>query len=183
MGIDDGVEPRDSAYRRVYEENFVAVYRYVCARVDGRTNAEDIIQDVFVVAWRRLDTLPAGREGTMWLLGVARRLVASHRRVETRRHRLLGRLGNQRQASAAGDGGDDSELDTAMASLRPSDKELLGLLFWDGLSREEAAEVLGCSVNAVYVRLHRLRQRLAERLDRSTPPGLDTSPRTRHARS
>jgi RNA polymerase sigma factor (sigma-70 family) len=183
VSVDDGEEPQDSAYRRVYEENLVAVSRYVYARVDSRASAEAVIQDVFVVAWRRPDAVPSGREGTMWLLGVARRLIASHHRGETRRRRLLGRLGHQRPVAAAGEGRSDPELDEAIASLREADKELLRLVFWDGLSREEAAGVLGCSVNAVYVRMHRLRQRLAQRLGQPPPVSLGASPRARQARS
>lgn len=176
MGVQEGKEPRDSEYRQVYEENFAAVYRYVGARVNGRSNAEEIIQDVFVVAWQRLDTMPSGREATMWLLGVARRLVAGQHRIEARSRRLIGRLEHQRPVPAAGNRSNDPVLDEAIASLRRSDQELLGLVFWDGLSREEAAEVLGCSVNAVYVRLHRLRRRLLERLAQSGETGGSVPP-------
>ena len=52
----------------------------------------------------------------------------------------------------------------ALRRLSPNEREVMQLVVWDGLSAAETAEVLGCSVNVVQVRLHRARRRLVRRL-------------------
>jgi len=49
---------------------------------------------------------------------------------------------------------------TALAALDEADRELIQLIAWERLTHEQASEVLGCSVNAVAIRLHRARGRL-----------------------
>lgn len=48
----------------------------------------------------------------------------------------------------------------AIEQLRPVDREVLQLVLWDGLSHAEAGQVLGCSSNAVALRLHKAKERL-----------------------
>jgi RNA polymerase sigma-70 factor (ECF subfamily) len=57
----------------------------------------------------------------------------------------------------------------ALQELRPLDREVIRLVYWDGLSHGEAASVLGCSVNAVALRVKKAKVRLQTRL------GLDLS--------
>jgi RNA polymerase sigma-70 factor (ECF subfamily) len=55
-------------------------------------------------------------------------------------------------------------LRSAIEHLPPRDREAIKLVLWDELSHGEAAQVLGCSVNALSVRLHRARTRLQQEL-------------------
>ena len=52
----------------------------------------------------------------------------------------------------------------AISRLKPSDRDVLSLVLWEQLSHSEAARVLGCSVNAVALRLHKARSRLRKEL-------------------
>ena len=52
----------------------------------------------------------------------------------------------------------------ALRRLSPKEREVMQLVVWNGLSSAEAAEVLGCSLNVVQVRLYRARRRLARRM-------------------
>jgi RNA polymerase sigma-70 factor (ECF subfamily) len=61
-----------------------------------------------------------------------------------------------------GDAGSDVE--RAVARLSDDDQELLRLVAWEELGREEIALVLGISRTAVRVRLHRARRRLADEM-------------------
>ncbi|RFU38840.1 sigma-70 family RNA polymerase sigma factor, partial [Actinomadura logoneensis] len=58
----------------------------------------------------------------------------------------------------------------ALRSLPEADRELLTLVGWEGLGHAELATVLGCSRNAVRVRLHRARRRFARALRRHDAP-------------
>jgi RNA polymerase sigma-70 factor (ECF subfamily) len=59
---------------------------------------------------------------------------------------------------------DISVASTALRRLRPWDREALCLIAWDGLDDKQASEVVGCSLSAFKVRLHRARKRLEKEL-------------------
>jgi RNA polymerase sigma-70 factor (ECF subfamily) len=59
----------------------------------------------------------------------------------------------------------------ALAELSDADRELLTLLAWDGLTRAETAEALGCSRATLAVRVHRARRRLLAAMTRAAPAG------------
>jgi len=61
----------------------------------------------------------------------------------------------------------------AVARLRPVEREVIALVHWEQLSHDEAARVLGCSSNAVAIRLHRARSRLRQSLAEPDPAELD----------
>jgi RNA polymerase sigma-70 factor (ECF subfamily) len=126
---------------------------------------------VFAIAWRRIDVVPDPPEDLLWLYGTARRVVSNHLRRRWRRARIDVR----RIAESAHfhDGDEDplrDRLRSLIESLRPADREVLRLVLWEELTHEQVATVLGCSVNAVAVRVHRAKQRLSEQLALA-PPG------------
>jgi RNA polymerase sigma-70 factor (ECF subfamily) len=156
-------------FERIYRENFRAVLRFALARIDPE-RAKDVAAETFLVAWRRLDDVPA--EPRPWLLGVARRAIAGQYRSESRREALTLRL---RTAPGAVAGPDDlaepladrDRVLAAFATLGERDQEVLRLVTWDRLSVAEAAEVLDVTKLAFGVRLHRARRRLREELERA----------------
>ena len=154
----------------LYRTHLQAVLAYVSRRETSAADAAEIVADVFTVAWRRLDAVPEEPADLLWLYGAARRVLSEHRRRRWRRARLDARI----VAEAVPRGGRDEDplrdrVRALITRLRPADREVLRLVFWEGLSHEEAAQVLGCSVNAVAVRVHRARARLAEQLALSSP--------------
>ena len=158
---------QQDSFDAFFESHYDSVYRY-CLRRLGAADAEDAAAEVFAIAWRRIDQVPAPQVERAWLLGVAFRVVGNHFRGRMRWTRLVGRL---EFASRADPG--DSELDRdfrllhlALQGLRPAERELLRLASWDGLTRGEIAEVMGIDVNAVDQRLFRARTRMRDRLER-----------------
>jgi RNA polymerase sigma-70 factor (ECF subfamily) len=157
-----GGEPR---FERFYKEHLLDISGYVRRRVTS-WEASDVTAQVFAVAWRRFEQIPPPPTDRLWLFGVARRTIADHRRSGIRRLRLHKRLVEQAQPFAAGDDLDPvhARVELAMARLRPKDREVLRLVFWDGLTYAEAAVVLGCSPNAVEVRFRRAQGRVRSAL-------------------
>jgi RNA polymerase sigma factor (sigma-70 family) len=159
-------------FRRCYEANFASVYRYVAARERDRAEVGDVVSEVFAVAWRRRNERPALADERLWLLGVARRVLADHWRSGSRRRRLFLRLAAEPVAGAEPSDGELAErVEAAMSALGERDREALRLVAWDDLTRAEAAEVLGCSVNALNVRIHRALRRLSKELGGAGTPG------------
>jgi len=140
---------------------------YLVRRVERRVDAADLLADVFVVAWRRLADVPADPEARLWLFGVARRVLATHRRGQ-RRHVALGvRLSSELATAPTtiAPRDPDRAVGVALAKLSRSDRELLLLVGWDGLSPAEAAALLEIEAGTARVRLHRARTRFARLLE------------------
>lgn len=150
-----------------FEDLFEACHRpllaYAARRCPTLADAEDVVADAFVVAWRRLDDMPMGDGSLLWLYGVARRTIANQRRGRARRGRLQERLETtfDRPGLAAGapTQPDDGTALEALARLSAADQELLRLVAWEELTHAEIGQVLGISANAVAIRLHRARAR------------------------
>jgi RNA polymerase sigma-70 factor (ECF subfamily) len=131
-------------------------------------DAEDVVAETFLVAWRRLESLPA--EPLPWLLGIARKVIATRRRGNTRLSNLYNRLRERNpRHPPMHDLGDRADLARAFNSLSDKDREVLMLIGWDGLTVPQAAEVLGCNPQPLSVRLHRARKRLEARMETDAP--------------
>ena len=139
------------------------VLAYALRRVATRQDAEDVTAETFAIAWRRRDRQPvATAQELPWLLAIARRVAANHRRGAQRHLALLDRLRGRPRIDGPSP---ESPAAEALAAMRAGDQELLRLLAWDGLSQAETGVVLGISENAVAIRLHRARRRFADLLE------------------
>jgi RNA polymerase sigma-70 factor, ECF subfamily len=155
--------------RRRLEELFTAhapaVRAYALRRTDP-ASADDVVMEVFVVACRRLDAVPA--KPLPWLLGCARRVLANQRRTVRRSDALVIRIGSA-LCGAPVEPGASERLEIALATLRESDREVLLVNAWDDLDGAALGTVLGCSRTAAAVRLHRARRRLGAAYARTGP--------------
>ena len=156
-------------FRSFFEEHYEAVLAYVLRRIEGGS-AEDLAAETFLIAWRRFGSIPA--DPLPWLYTVARNLISNHRRGAVRRDAFLARLKgetSEKRPDPAEDFVSRGEILSAFRRLSSRDRETLALVAWEGLSGERAAKVLGCSVGAFWVRLHRARRRLARELEGLAP--------------
>jgi RNA polymerase sigma-70 factor, ECF subfamily len=160
--------PPDPALRRRFEELVAAVYepvqRYLRRRTDP-VSADDVLADVLLVLWRRLDDVP-DQAPLAYAYGVARGCLANNRRSAVRQDRVVARLAREPRPDD-GDPEDplDGALDEALAALSEGDRELLRLWAWEQLPPREIALALDISPNAVSIRLHRAKQKVKELLD------------------
>lgn len=166
------MDARQERFARLYARHCDDVLRYAVRRVAADA-AWDVVEETFLVAWRRLEELREPDE-LLWLYATARRVIAQEMRSRYRRTRLYERI----QATAGGeawlrDHADEvtsrMQLMAALETLPPHAREALMLVGWEGLDTASAAQVAGCSVTAFRVRLHRARRRLAEALDDDGP--------------
>jgi RNA polymerase sigma factor (sigma-70 family) len=160
----DRYQQQERRFRQLYEEHYRSVQAYAVRRVDVPTDVADVVAEVFTTAWRRLDDIPLPPADRVWLYGTARRTLAGHYRGARRRSQLISRIESSRPGSpqAAEDmpGLADDRLIGAMRQLPEGERETLMLVYWEQLSHAEAAQVLGCSPNAVAIRMHRAKERL-----------------------
>lgn len=147
----------------VVAEVGVPLHRYLVRRADPGT-ADDVLGDVLLVLWRRVDDIPEDAP-LAWCYAVARRCLSNHVRGAQRQQRLLGRLARARPDQPVADDLDGpDELHAMLAALPATDAEVLRLWAWEDLAPREIAVVLGVTPNAVSIRLHRAKQRLREGL-------------------
>ena len=149
----------------LFAEHARAVRAYALRRCDAAT-ADDVVSDVFVVACRRHEDVPA--DALPWLLACARRVLANQARSGRRQVALGARVAEAERAAPAGEPPEspDGALARALRTLSERDRELLMLIAWEELAPARAARVLGCSRGTLAVRLHRARARLAAALTR-----------------
>lgn len=147
------------------------VFGYLVRRCSA-DDAADVWQQVLMVAWLRADQLPQDpEEQVAWLIGTARRTLANLRRGQVRRSAATQRLRDQLEADtvplAPASSGDSRQerLHEALGGLPELDRELLALVYWDGLSCEQAAHVLQIKPAACRKRMQRARARLQSRLE------------------
>lgn len=177
----------EARFTALFESTHRALLSYAVRRVAEPADAADVVAESFLVAWRRIDDVPAGSDARPWMFGVARRVMANARRSDRRRMALADRLRNHLTDVVPPPAEPVSDVERALARLSDDDQELLRLVAWEELARDEIALVLGISRTAVRVRLHRARKRLTDQLaalaaaedhDVATPAALLAADRT-----
>jgi RNA polymerase sigma-70 factor (ECF subfamily) len=166
MATDDAAD-----FRRLFDDAYRPLLAYALRRGASHADAEEVVAEALLVAWRRRAELPSGPDALPWLYAVARRVLANRRRAAARaqRFRRALRIGSSlpsgREPEPSLERGE--EVRAVLAALRrlpEPDQEVLRLAVWEGLSHRQIALSLGCSENAAALRLHRARQRLREEL-------------------
>lgn len=158
-------DARHRRFEAAYRELYAPICGYALRRVREPEDAAEVIAETFATLWRRFDRSPQGDELRPWLFGVARRVIANQRRGQHRRSALSERLAaNAHPSPPAPSDETPTELARAFASLSESDREVLSLVAWEGLTREELAVALGTNRAAARLRLHRARKRLRDAL-------------------
>ena len=168
-------EHLEHSFRELYDRTYDRVYAFVLRRVLSEDEARDVVSDTWMSVWRRMRDVPADSMlADAWVFGTARRVIANHRRSAARRDRLSERLLAQPMVEGGRDADDRGLLLRALDGLPSKHREVLQLATWDELTHAQIGHVLGCSENAVGIRLHRARaalrrayDELAERSERS----------------
>ncbi|TDC67930.1 RNA polymerase sigma factor [Streptomyces hainanensis] len=157
-------DDRAERFERLFRSTLRRVTAY-CLRRTDRSAAHDAVSEVYAVAWRRRARLPDDdHQALLWLLGVARNVLANQARSQRRWFRLLRRAGERAEVVTPAFDTGTPDLDAALAALSDADREVLRLAYWDDLSHDDIAAVLGIGTGAVTTRLHRARQRLRPHL-------------------
>lgn len=160
-------ESRRARFELVVQMVGEPLRRYAARRTDAET-AKDVVADTFLVIWRRLEHVPEGGE-LPWCYAVARNCLANADRSARRQRGLVTRISRLDPPRVSDDDGSpdlpDPAIHRALTLLSADDRELLRLWAWEDLRPVEIAVVLDTTANAVSIRLHRARKRLADLLD------------------
>lgn len=188
--LDRAAAGDDSARQRLLDRHRDRLRRMVAIRLDRRVgrrvDPSDVVQDALAVAHRKLDEFLVRRPVPFypWLRQIAwESLVKCHQRHTADKRTvareevftlsddsiedLVGRLASS--GTGPGERAARAEMRqrvrAALRELAPADREVLVLRYLEQLSTAETADVLGCRVGAVKVRLLRALRRLRDLLD------------------
>lgn len=171
------IRGEDAAFTELMRRHKNGLFGFARRYVGGADAASDIVQETFVAAWRALRRYDSARSFGVWLRAIALNKCRDRaRRLAVRRivfgEKDLDAPEARRQADAAPNAESRLEsaqrhaaLATAIASLPAKLKEPLILTYFEGLSQQEAAEILEVSAKTVETRVYRARKKLAEALN------------------
>jgi RNA polymerase sigma factor (sigma-70 family) len=161
---------RRSRFEALYRRDARAILGFALRRTKRPEDAADVLSDVMLTAWRKLDSVPGeDRQARLWLYGVAQRVLANQRRSSARRTALGDLL--RRELVAQHDRGHAEAVEShdiltrGLGQMSKEDREVLLLAGWEGLSPAEIATVLSLNGATVRSRLHRARRRLRDHLE------------------
>ena len=163
-----------AAFRQWLEQTHELVFRLALYKLRSRSEAEDVVQETYIRAWRQLPTLRDHDAALGWLFQIARNTAADHLRKRGRREpetseaphfELIAddltpeRLAMDRQGLR--------HLIALVGSLKEEHRLVLLLREVDGLSYHEIASHLGIPDGTVESRLHRARKALLQKVERA----------------
>lgn len=146
------------AFGRLFERYFRAVHGVLLSRVDKR-DADDLVQDVFMIALQKLHQLEEPDAFAAWLAQIARNRATDHLRAGRRFSELSDDIpsADPRRSEA-------EQILVHIRALPEAYREPLILRLVEGLSGPEIAQRVGLRPDSVRVNLHRGLKLLRERL-------------------
>ena len=159
----------EATFEAMYASNVRDVLAY-CLRRTAHAEAHDATAEVFAVAWRRMSELPAEPETLPWLFGVAANVLKNQGRSSRRARNLAGKIGSQAVEFQPGPEtqlvrrAEYEEVHRAIDSLKPKYRDVLKLVEWEELPREQVAEMLSVTRATIDQRIHRAYQQLERKL-------------------
>ena len=144
------------------DKHYNGLFKYACTLISAQ-EAEELMQELFLLAARRIDKLMESPSPDGWLAKALVFLSKNWRDHQGVRQKYdAGEIENDALISAPDDTGDvDVELSLQKA-LSSQDYDLYRMIYYEGYNMKEAAAQLGVSPSAIWKRMERLRKRLRE---------------------
>jgi RNA polymerase sigma-70 factor (ECF subfamily) len=160
-----------AALQALYDRHHRGLFNFLLRFLGDRPSAEDLLQESFLRVFTSRDAYRPTAAFRTWLFTIARNLVIDHLRKRKRETMLEAEEALETVADpGAGPAGYAEahelieRLDEAVLRLPPSEREVLLLSRFAGLTHAEIADVTGASSGAVRVALHRALRRLRDSL-------------------
>lgn len=156
------------SFAALYARYYRLILTVAEQRMSGISEAQDVVSEVFRIAWSR-DM--QGEEVTLpWLYQTLRNIIGNEYRRAARAEAFTQGAGPVLVEDILDPADDDAlTIRRALRTLDEGDRELIYMAYWEDLTREEIAEILGCRVGAVRQRLRRARKRLEDALQHLAP--------------
>ena len=155
------------AFEELYRENIGRVY-VLCLRMCGDPSlAEELAQETFVRAWRKLGTFRGASAFSTWLHRVAVNVVLGDRRNAARREARVKAVGDELpldRSAFESSPGQLLDLERSIAALPNGARKVFVLHDIEGYRHREIAEMTGLAIGTSKAQLHRARKMLRKAL-------------------
>jgi RNA polymerase sigma-70 factor, ECF subfamily len=169
----------DASARGAWQELEAKLRPFIARRIHVAADVDDVVQDVFLRMQRGLGGLRDEQRFGPWVYRVARSAIVDQQR-RTAKHRVADSESAEDAAAEPEEDDRAAERDLAssiasfIAALRPPYREALRLTELEGLTQQQAADVLGISLSAMKSRVQRGREQLRKALEGCCQIALDT---------
>lgn len=162
------LESFGTLYERYYSPMVALAYSILA----DRDLAEDAAQEVFAVACRAIGSLKSRERFAAWLASICRNIARQMLRSKDK-DRKIARIARESIENVDTEEHRKDVIRRAVQQLRPTDRELIVLRYYDNLPYEQIAQLLDISVQAVNGRLIKAKRKIAEHLKRNGFTGGD----------
>jgi RNA polymerase sigma-70 factor (ECF subfamily) len=157
------------ALKLLYVRHHDRVRRFVMRLTGNESTAEEVVNEVFLEAWRHAREFEGRSQVATWLMAIARfrAISASRRRSEAQLDKGAAAVIEDPSDTPAisMDKRERSDiLQKCLAKLTPLHREVINLIYYQGKKVEEVAQFTGAPINTVKTRMHHARSRMAELL-------------------
>jgi len=157
------------ALKLLYVRHSGRVFRFIVRLVGNEATAEEVLNEVFLEAWRQAERFESRSQVSTWLMAIAR-----FKAIGERRRRSELQL-DDKVAAVIADPSDTPSiamekrqrgdiLRSCVAKLTPTHREVINLIYYQGNKVEDVAQVTGIPVSTIKTRMHYARSRMAELL-------------------
>jgi RNA polymerase sigma-70 factor (ECF subfamily) len=166
LAVKAAVRDRSAEVTALVGREATGLLRYFLRRTSSPDDAADLLGETLLIVWRRERSIPDDdTRARMWMFGVARKVLVGQRRTATRKSALTARLVMELSIHSPASADDVSvEVRSAIAKLGAIDQEIVRLVYWDGFTLAEVAQILHIRPATVRSRHARARAKLREDL-------------------
>ena len=167
----------DDAFGRFYNATAAAIRAYILRHCSDRDSVDDLFQITYVkFLASRMGTTPDAPEARAYLYRIASNIIVDHGRSLQKRNRLEGPEHQVVATEPHENVADILALREALRSLSKREQQMLWLLYAEGFSHKEVAEIMNLRSRSVRVLAFRARKKLSENLTRAdqTADGADS---------
>jgi len=160
--------PQDE-FARLFIQNQGRVYGYIATLLPNRSDAEEILQRTSLVMWQKWDQFDPKYGFVPWARGIALNEIRNFlRRSERKNVHLSDSLVSVLASDVEKEPADDrlTALQGCLGKLEDQQKVLLEQCYLESLGAKEIAGTLGVSVDAIYMRIHRIRRVLEQCIEK-----------------
>lgn len=157
---------RHAIVQSLVERESMSLLNYFLRRTVNADDAADLLGETLLVIWRRENSIPSNQtEARMWMFGVARLVLSGYRRSRSRRDALSEKLGaTLATVMQEVHDPDPSGVRAAISTLPELDREIVRLVYWEGFTLAEVAQILSMRPATVRSRMARARGKLRVQL-------------------
>ena len=157
----------DDAFMKLVDRYSGRLLYYIRRLLEDADRSDDVLQEVWLTVYRKINTLRDASAFSVWLYRTARNRAISLLRDESRyvfveRHDESALVDDDRERLLFDD---IDKLHRVLTTLSPEQKEAIVLRFFEEMNYQEISEVMGCSMGTVRSRIHYAKQALRRKME------------------